>query len=135
MVPIIRSRRQLLGERGNYPAGTQQISERSQRCGGVGLRLFDGLQVRPRSWDQTASPIWQDQDELKYAVTMHPAQQRQGLAFERVPHQYDLDRRRKAIEVGSVAMVRSTLFHTISCYARYDGTPTSGGSYCMWNAG
>jgi hypothetical protein len=112
MVPIIRSRRQLLRQRGNYPAGTQQISERSQRCSGKGLRLFDGLQIRPRSWDQTASPIWQDQDELKYAVTMHPAQQRQGSAFERMPLQYDLDRRRKAIEVGSVAMVRSTTSRT-----------------------
>jgi hypothetical protein len=112
MVPIIHPRRQLLGQRGNYPAGTQQLSERSQRCGGVGLRLFDGLQIRPRSWDKTASPIWQDQDELKYAVTMHPAQQRQGSAFERVPFQYDLDRRRKAIEVGSVAMVRWCHQHT-----------------------
>ena len=85
MVPIIHPRRQLLGQRGNDPAGTQQISERSQRCGGVGLRLFDGLQIRPRSWDQMASPIWQDQDELKYAVTMHPAQQRQRLAFKGMP--------------------------------------------------
>ena len=103
MVPIIHPRRQLLGQRGNYPAGSQQLSERSQRCGGVGVRLFDGLQIRPRSWDQTASPIWQDQEELKRAMAVHPAQQRQGLAFERMPLQYDPDRRRKAIEVGSVA--------------------------------
>jgi hypothetical protein len=135
MVPIIRSRRQLLAQRGNYPAGIQKISERSQRCGGMGLRSFDGLQIRPRSWDQTASPIWQDQDELKYAVTMHPAQQRQGSAFERMPLQYDLDRRRKAIEVGSVALVRSTLFPTSSFCERCSDTPTSGGSCCTWSAG
>ena len=41
-------------------------------------------------------------------MTMHPAQQRQCLAFKRMPLQYDPDRRRKAIEVGSVAWVRST---------------------------
>jgi hypothetical protein len=43
---------------------------------------------------------------------MHPAQQRQRLAFKRMPLQYDPHRRRKAIEVGSVALVRSTMLIT-----------------------
>jgi hypothetical protein len=135
MVLIIHSSRQPEGERSNHPAGTQQIGECPQRGRGLRLWALDRIQVRPGRRDQTASPIWQDKHKLKCAMTMHPTQQRQGLAFERMPLQYDLDRRRKTIEVGSVAVVRSTLLTMSSCCERYDDTPTSGGSCCTWSAG
>ncbi len=68
-------------------------------------------------------------------MAVHPAQQRQGLAFDRMPLQYDPDRRRKAIEVGSVALVRSILFRMSLFCVRSDDTPTSGGFCCTWSAG
>jgi hypothetical protein len=133
--PIIRPGCIEPTDAGKDAASMQQVRYRTKRCR---LRCFTrcgGIQVRPGGWNERARTIGQDQNEIKRAVAPHPAKQRQRLAFQWVPRSDDRDFGRVALEVGSVLPFRSTLFHTISCYARYDGTPTSGGSYCMWNAG
>jgi hypothetical protein len=80
----------------------------------VNLRWSAGyrLEVGPGGWHESASAVWEDQDEPERAVASHPAQDRQGLTFERMPAPNDGDGRRKVIEVGSVALIRSGLWIT-----------------------
>ena len=102
MTPIIRPRLQPTRERGQDPAGSQQVSQRPKGLQRAHGGRCAGLQIRPAGWHESPSPIWQDQDEPQCAVASHPAQHWEGLTLEGMPSSNDGDRRRKAFEVGSV---------------------------------
>jgi hypothetical protein len=74
---------------------------------GVRRSAGDGLQVGPSGWHESPRAVWEDQDEPERAVASHPAQNRQTLTFKWMTAPNNCDGRRKAIEVGSVALVRS----------------------------
>jgi len=133
--PIIRPDRVGVNDAGDDAAGVQEIRYRAKCCQCGCFTWCGGIQVRPRSWDERTRSIRQDENQIELAVAPHPAKQRQRLAFQRVPGSDNRDRGRIALEVGSVRPFRSTLFPMSSFCVRYDDTPTSGGSCCMWSAG
>jgi hypothetical protein len=61
-----------------------------------------GMEIGPGGGNECAAAVWKDEDELELAATMCPAQDGEGLAFERVVSTGDRDARREAFEVGSV---------------------------------
>ncbi len=87
---------------GEDPAGVQQISERPKGLARLRWCTWNWLQVRPGGWHESPSSVWQDQDEPERTVASHPAQPWQGLTLEGMTFSNDGDRRRKAVEVGSV---------------------------------
>ena len=82
-------------------------------------RATDRLQIGPGGWHESPSAVWEDQDEPERAVAAHPAQDRQGLTFKWMPAPNNRDLRWKAIEVGSVALVRSTRSIGTGCGSSY----------------
>ncbi len=113
--PIIRPDRVGVNDAGDDAAGVQQIRYRAKRCLCGCFTWCGGIQVRPRSWDERARTVREDENEIELAVTPHPAKQRQRLAFQRVAGPDDSDRGRIPLEVGSVRPFRSTTLITIGC--------------------
>jgi hypothetical protein len=113
--PIIRPVRVDANQSGDDAAGVQQIRYRAKRCQCGCFTWCGGIQVRPRSWDERARTVGEDENQIELAVTPHPAKQRQRLAFQRVPGSDDGDCGRIALEVGSVRPFRSTVWTTRSC--------------------
>jgi hypothetical protein len=79
----------------------QQVSDRAQRRwrGWLGWRL----KVGPPGGDQRLGAISQHQRQRQPALAALPAQHLQRLALKRVVAAGDRDRRREAVEMGSVS--------------------------------
>jgi hypothetical protein len=81
----------------------QQVSDRAQRRR---LRLLPPrwrLEIGPLGGDQRLGAIGQDQRQRQPALAALPAQHLQRLALQRVVATGDRDRRREAVEMGSVS--------------------------------
>jgi hypothetical protein len=88
-------------QRRQHRAGVQQVSDQAQR-----LRLLlPGrlLEIGPLGRDQRLRAIRQHQRQLQPALSALPAQHLQRLALQRVVAAGDRDRRREAVEMGSVS--------------------------------
>ena len=92
-----------------HPPRDQQILKRTQgllaTCRATRRRRRHRLtlQVGPRRRDQRAAAVRQHQDQLQPPLAAHPPDQLKRAALQRVPRPHDPDRRREAIEVGSVS--------------------------------
>ena len=113
----------------------QQVGDGAERRERGCFTRCGGIEVRPRSRDERTRTVRQDEDQIELAVTPHPAEQWQRLAFQRVPRSDHSDCGRITLEMGSVMPFRSTLFRTSSFSERYDDTPTSDGFCCTWSVG
>jgi hypothetical protein len=92
------------------PPRRQQIIQRPQRPRLD--RLGSGLQVSPRGRDHQVAAVRQHQDQLELTPPAHPPHPLKRAALPRMPTPDDPDRRREAIEMGSVSCLPSTEFST-----------------------
>jgi hypothetical protein len=89
-----------------HPSHRQQILERPQR---PRRRRPSAHQVRPGRRNERAAAVRQHEQQLEPAIPAHPADQLKRAALQRVPGARDPDRRREAIEVGSVPCLLSMI--------------------------
>jgi hypothetical protein len=106
----------------------QQIGYRPERTRRACLTRCGGIQVGPGRWNERPRTIRQDQNEIQLAAAAHPAVQRERLPFQGVAGSNDGDRRRIALEMGSVLPFRSTRWTT-----RNSGTFCTVGCVMAWS--
>ena len=70
------------------------------------------LEICPFCGDEQATAVLKHEDQLQLAPAAHPARQLKRAALQRVTRAHDPDRRREAIEVGSVSCLSSIAFST-----------------------
>jgi hypothetical protein len=97
----------------------QQILKRAQRllatCRATSRRRRRHrltLQIGPRRRNQQPAAIRQHQNQLQPPTTAHPPDQLKRATLQRMARPHDPDRRREAIEVGSVSCLLSIEFST-----------------------
>jgi hypothetical protein len=95
-----------LEQRVKNPSRGEQIIKRRQRPrpGRVGR----DLQIGPRRRDEQVASVRQHHNQLQAPAAPHPPHQLKRAALPRVPRPPNPDRRREAIEVGSVSCLPST---------------------------
>jgi hypothetical protein len=113
-----------VNDAGQNAAGVQQVCYGAERCQCGYFRWCGGVQVRPGCWNERTRSVGEDENQIKLAVTPHPAKQRKRLAFQRVAGSDDSDRSRIALEVGSVRPFRSTM-STTSGYGSFSVTAST----------
>src|SRR5438552_5762255 len=111
--PIIRPDGVGVNDAGEDTAGMQQVGDGPERCQADCFTWRGGIEVRPRGGDERTRTVGEDENQIELAVTPHPAEQPQRLAFKRVAGSDDSDRGRIPLEVGSVRPFRSTMLITI----------------------
>jgi len=70
------------------------------------------LEICPLCGDEQATAVLKHEDQLELAPPAHPAGQLERAAPKRVARAHNPDRRREAIEVGSVSCLPSIGFST-----------------------
>ena len=70
------------------------------------------LEICPFCGDEQATAVLKHEDQLELAPPPHPAGQLKRAALKRVARAHNADRRREAIEVGSVSCLPSIEFAT-----------------------
>jgi hypothetical protein len=88
----------------------QQVLQRPERP--CRWRVSVALQIRPFCRDKEGAAVLKHQDQLQLAPAAHPARQPERAALKRVACPHNTDRRREAIEVGSVSCLLSIAFST-----------------------
>jgi hypothetical protein len=88
----------------------QQVLQRPERP--RRRRVGVAHEICPFCRHKEGAAVRQHQDQLQLAPATHPARQLKRAALQRVTRAHDPDRRRKAIEVGSVSCLLSIEFST-----------------------
>jgi len=70
------------------------------------------LEICPFCGDEQATAVLKHEDQIELAPPAHPAGQLERAALKRVARAHNPDRRREAIEVGSVSCLPSIAFST-----------------------
>ena len=70
------------------------------------------LEICPFCGDEHATAVLKHEDQIELAPPAHPAGQLERAAQKRVARAHNPDRRREAIEVGSVSCLPSIAFNT-----------------------
>ena len=70
------------------------------------------LEICPFCGDEQATAVLKHEDQIELAPPAHPAGQLERAALKRVACAHNPDRRREAIEVGSVSCLPSIAFNT-----------------------
>ena len=73
------------------------------------------FEICPGSRNEQGTAVRQHQDQLKLTPAAHPAGEPKRAALQRMAGPHNSDRRREAIEVGSVSCLPLTPFHGTSC--------------------
>jgi hypothetical protein len=73
------------------------------------------VEIGPGGGHEGAAAVRKDEHQLELTITMRPAQDGEGSAFEGVMWTDDGDAGREALEVGSVWLVPSIRFRTRTC--------------------
>jgi hypothetical protein len=65
------------------------------------------FEICPCGRDEQGAAVRQHQDQLELPAAAHPADQLKRATLQRVARPHDTDRRREAVEVGSVSCLLS----------------------------